>query len=217
LCNELKPQLKAKEDSFLQYLKWQATVPSLNVPVAAFEELTGPPPPTSALYHRLLDPLPDDLISVPLVLHCMLEQVEFLSDMVGELATEAAHQEALKQAQAAASADDGAAAPVDPAAVAPVAAAVDGWTLLDALTPAQVDERVTRHWQLLADGKNDAAAATVAAVPSAATAAAGAARDTVVVPYGDEIGLRRNRALLSLSRAACVCNTHFFFKKTNNN
>ena len=196
---EIKPQLQSQIDSYAAYVAWQAKlqVPVIPGAIVSADDVESSDTtsdeaasPASALYRRLLDAVPDELVSVPLVLHCLMEQVDFAAELEHEVVTAAAHQRALQAAATepeapAADGADGAAPPAAPPVAAAVAdsAAVDGPALVAALSPAALDAHVTRHWQLLAQSGQ-------ALQPSAAAAS----KDTVVVAAGDVVAARRSRA-----------------------
>jgi hypothetical protein len=125
LCGEIKAQLASRTEQFTKFLAWRQQAPeSVAVPAAlvlpSASVFDAPPAPTTvdALYHRLLDTLPDDMISVPLVLHCMFEQIEFHSELQNELVTLAEHQLNLQRAslvESPSSAEGADAAPPPPA------------------------------------------------------------------------------------------------------
>ncbi len=129
LCGELKAQLASRTEQFTKFLAWRQQAPesvivppALVMPTGSVFDASPTPTAVDALYHRLLDTLPDELVSVPLVLHCMFEQIEFHSELQNELVTLAEHQLNLQRASLAESSDGADVAP------APLAAA-DGYVI----------------------------------------------------------------------------------------
>ncbi len=102
LCAELAPRVEARAAEWVDYEAWLANAPLPVLPPAstpasdtdasasasaasasasAASASAAAAPPSDALYRKLMDTLPDEAVSVPLALHCLLEQVEFNAEL----------------------------------------------------------------------------------------------------------------------------------------
>lgn len=210
LAGELAPLFQARAAEWSEFVQWQQKAP-LSDQTTSSSSCTNnpavPPVPAAApvpdqLYRRLADAVPEESVSVPLLLNCLVEQVDFNADLEADLQAQEEHRAALADAQrlaSVASADADAqpdAQPATPAAAATTPAPVPApapVNLLASLASAQMEEHVVRHWRLLAQlGDSDASQQP----PPQQSAPS---QSSLVVAEGDAAGLRRLCSTLTAS------------------